>query len=100
MGGGNRYTWDALGYTEAPDNYLDRYNYTLNIRENWDITRTNYKDAWRYDTSMCYFPEVDFSNVQDFSGTFANSGLVYLENIDFGNVTNMGETFLRMLSNS
>lgn len=90
--GGNSFS--VIGYTEVPQYIQDGIDYAKTIYDNWDASITNRMNAFKNDTQLVYFPQVDTSNVTNMSSMFSTCTILqYVPSIDTSNVTNMSNMF-------
>lgn len=82
--------WSEIGYSETPQNILDDFDYSKDIKDNWDSSVTNLSNKFNQDKNLIYMPFVDTSNATNMSGFFSGcSNLKELPLLNTGNVTNM-----------
>lgn len=82
--------WSELGYEDTPKNILDDFDYSKDIKDNWDSSVTNLSNKFNQDKNLIYMPIVDTSNATNMSGFFSGcSNLKGLPLLNTGNVTNM-----------
>ena len=87
-GGSGGLDWSALGYDDIPQSIQDGYDYSTQIKNNWDSTITNYGNKFQNNTNLKYMPLVDTSNGTNFSNMF--DGCTYLESIPKLNLNSLG----------
>ena len=82
--------WSGIGYTETPQSILDEFNYSKNIKDNWDITQTSLVGKFTNDTTLKYMPLVDTSNVTNMQNCFFScTNLEVIPLLNTSNVTSM-----------
>lgn len=86
--------WSELGYSETPQNILDDFDYSKDIKDNWDSSVTNLSNKFNQDLNLIYMPLVDTSNATNMSGFLSGcSNLKDLPLLNTGNATNMQGMF-------
>lgn len=94
--GGGGLNWSAIGYSEEPESIEEDYNYSKNIYDNWDTTRTSYGNLYYNNSNLVFFPLVDTSAGTNFQTMF--SGCVSLQTMPLINTSN-GTVFSSMFQN-
>lgn len=93
-GGGGGLDWSAIGYSGEPQAIIDGYNYAVEIKNNWDATKTAFGSIFNFDYKLVIMPSIDSSNltsmISAFYGCYALT-TVALFNIE--NVTSTRECF-------
>lgn len=86
--------WSEIGYTNTPQEILDDFTYSKNIKDNWDSSTTSLASKFVNDKTLKYMPVIDTSNVTDMQQCFsACNNLKILPLLDTSNVTNMQQCF-------
>lgn len=95
QGSGGGLDFSVIGYDETPDKLVADLNYSKDIYDNWDASVTNREDAFKDDTKLVFFPNVDTSNVTTMENMFSNCSnmLSFPTKLNTSNVTNMNEMF-------
>lgn len=65
--------WTQLGYESAPSAVLEGFDYGMQIKNTWDASVINRKNAFRDNNYIRFFPIVDTSNIVDASLMFNGS---------------------------
>ena len=93
-GGGGEPDWSEIGYSGAPQNILDAFDYSKTIYANWDDTQTNLAGKFSGDTQLIYMPLVDTSSATNMSNMLSGcTRLEYMPLINTSGVTDMGSMF-------
>lgn len=86
--------WTKLGYDGAPIAVMNGFEYSEQIKTNWDETITNRNNAFRDSVLIRFFPEVDTSNIQNASYMFNGAkSLVSVDNLELPDCTNARNMF-------
>lgn len=86
--------WSEIGYSETPQNILDDFNYSKDIKDNWDSSVTNLSNKFSSDTQLVYMPLVDTSNATNINSMFNScSNLKIVPLLNISNVTDMRYAF-------
>lgn len=86
--------WSEIGYEDTPDSVLDSFNYSKNIKDNWNSEITSMNSTYSGNTDIVYMPLVDTSNVNKMNYTFMNCTLLsYVALLDTSRVTEMQRLF-------
>lgn len=87
--------WSEIGYTDTPESIIDYFNYSKNIKDNWDSSQTNLQNKFNQDTTLRFMPVVDTSNATNMDGFVSGCyNLVVFPALDTSNVTTMFSMFL------
>ena len=90
QGGGGDLDWSVIGYDEIPQSLIDDYNYSLEIKNNWDSSITSAQAQFSGNKKITYMPFVNTSNINNFSYMFSNcSSLTYIPLLDTSNGINL-----------
>lgn len=82
--------WSEIGYEDTPQSILDDFDYSKNIKDNWDNTQTNLASKFNNDTTLKYMPLVDTSNATNMQGCFFGcTNLEMIPLLNTSNVTNI-----------
>lgn len=91
--------WSELGYTETPQSILNDFNYSKNIKDNWNSSETNLKNKFLNNTDLKYMPLVDTSNATSFYSCFQGcNNLTNIPLLNTSNVTTMASCFYNCYS--
>ena len=71
-GGGSGFPpdWSVIGYTNTPPDIIEKFNYSKNIKDNWDASQTNLSSKFAGNLDLVYMPLVDTSNATNVVGMF------------------------------
>lgn len=87
-GGSGGLDWTALGYSGTPQALQEDYDYSLQIKNNWNGSKLT------SDIKLVYMPLVDCSNITDASQFFYScSYLHYVPALNMTSVTNCNNMF-------
>lgn len=82
--------WSEIGYEDTPQSILIDFDYSKNIKDNWDNTQTSLSNKFNNDTTLKYMPLVDTSNVTNMQGCFFGcTNLEIIPLLNTSNVTNI-----------
>ena len=86
--------WSEIGYSETPQNILDDFDYSKDIKDNWNSGATSLASKFSYNTTLKYMPLVDTSSATNMNSMFEGcSNLLKIALLDTSNVTRMQSTF-------
>lgn len=86
--------WSEIGYSETPQNILDDFDYSKDIKENWNSGATSLANKFSYNTTLKYMPLVDTSNTTNMNSMFEGcSNLLKVPLLDTSKVTKMQSMF-------
>ncbi len=86
--------WSEIGYEDTPDSVLDSFNYSKNIKDNWNSEITSMNSKYSGNTDIVFMPLVDTSNVNKMNYTFMNCTLLSsVALLDTSRVTEMQRLF-------
>lgn len=86
--------WSEIGYEDTPEDIINAFNYSKNIKDNWNSSITTLYYVYYNDKNLVYMPPVDTTNVTNISYAFYNcSNLKEIPLLDTTNVTNMQSAF-------
>lgn len=86
--------WGEIGYSETPQNILDDFDYSKDIKDNWDSSVTNLARKFSYNTTLKYMPLVDTSSATNMNSMFEGcSNLLKVPLLDTSKVTRMQSMF-------
>jgi len=87
--------WSELGYSETPQNILDDFDYSKDIKDNWDGSGVaNLSSKFSYNTTLKYMPLVDTSSATNMNSMFEGCGnLLEVALLDTSKVTRMQSMF-------
>lgn len=92
--------WTLLGYEDVPERLLDEFNYSKEIKDNWDSSQTSLRDKFSYDDNLVYMPFVDTSNATTMRGMFNECrSLTTIPLLNTSNVTDMQTMFYTSTNN-
>ena len=93
-GGGGYPDWSEIGYENAPPKFINTFNYSKEIYDNWDATVTSLNDKFRNNNNLIYMPLVNTSNVNTMNDMFNScTKLTTIPLLDTSNVTRMERMF-------
>ena len=85
---GSGLDWTAIGYSGEPIDIEEIYNYSLQIKNNWDASQTSLQSKFQDDKELMFFPLVDTSNATTTRSMFQYcSSLRVVPLINTSNVT-------------
>ena len=86
--------WSEIGYSETPQNILDDFDYSKDIKDNWNSGATSLASKFSYNTALKYMPLVDTSNATNMNSMFEGcSNLLEVALLDTSKVTRMQSMF-------
>lgn len=86
--------WSELGYSETPQNILYDFDYSKDIKDNWNSGATSLASKFSYNTTLKYMPLVDTSNATNMNSMFEGcSNLLKVALLDTSKVTRMQSMF-------
>ena len=93
-GGGGYPDWSEIGYENAPPKFINTFNYSKEIYDNWDATVTSLSRKFQNDYNLVYMPLVDTGNVNNMNDMFNScTRLTTIPLLDTSNVTEMERMF-------
>ena len=95
-GGGTDTRWQQIGYEEEPKSVQDGIDYAKEIYDNWDATIDSRVNAFKDDTNLVYFPNVNVENITNTASMFVRCyRLQYIDISHFNtsSLTNMSNMF-------
>ena len=82
--------WSEIGYSETPQNILDDFDYSKDIKDNWNSGATSLASKFSYNKTLKYMPLVDTSSVTNMNSMFSNcTNLTTIPELNTSNVTKM-----------
>lgn len=86
--------WSEIGYDETPQQVINNFNYSKEIKNNWDENVVILKNRFYNDRSLIYMPLVGTSKATDMQSMFYGcTSLTSIPKLDTSNVTNMRTMF-------
>ena len=86
--------WSEIGYDNTPENIINSFNYSKEIKNTWDNNVINLKNKFYNNKNLVYMPLVDTSKVTDMGGMFRScTSLINIAQLDTSKVTDMGGMF-------
>ena len=86
--------WSEIGYSETPQNILDNFDYSKDIKDNWNSGATSLASKFSYNTTLKYMPLVDTSSATNMNSMFEGcSNLLKVPLLDTSKVTRMQSMF-------
>ena len=86
--------WSEIGYDNTPENIIDSFNYSKEIKNTWDNNVINLRNKFYNNKNLVYMPLVDTSKVTNMNGMFNScTSLISVPLLDTSTVTDMGGMF-------
>lgn len=86
--------WSEIGYEDTPQNILDDFNYSKDIKDNWNSGATSLASKFSYNKVLKYMPLVDTSSATNMNSMFEGcSNLLEVALLDTSKVTRMQSMF-------
>ena len=86
--------WSEIGYSETPQNILDDFDYSKDIKDNWNSGATSLASKFSYNTTLKYMPLVDTSSATNMNSMFEGcSNLLEVALLNTSKVTRMQSMF-------
>lgn len=86
--------WSEIGYDNTPENIINSFNYSKEIKNTWDNNVINLRNKFYSNKNLVYMPLVDTSKVTNMNGMFNGcSSLLSVPLLDTSKVTDMGSMF-------
>lgn len=86
--------WSKIGYENTPQAILDDFDYSKDIKDNWNSGATSLASKFRYNTVLKYMPLVDTSSATNMNSMFEGcSNLLKVPLLDTSKVTRMQSMF-------
>lgn len=87
--------WSEIGYSETPQNILSDFDYSKDIKDNWNGSGVaNLSRKFSYNTTLKYAPLVDTSSATNMNSMFEGcNNLLKVPLFDTGKVTTMQSMF-------
>lgn len=70
--GGGEPNWEQIGYEETPQTLLETFDYSKNIYDNWDNTRTDLSRMFYNNNTLEYVPKITATNITTCTNMFQN----------------------------
>ena len=86
--------WSEIGYSETPQAILDDFDYSKDIKDNWNSGATSLASKFSYNKTLKYMPLLDTSSVTNMTTMFENcTNLTVIPELNTSNVTDMSWMF-------
>lgn len=86
--------WTLLGYDGVPQEVLDDFAYSKQVKDNWDSSQTSLNSKFSMDYDLVYMPMVDTSNATNMYSMFSSCiNLKTIPMLNTSNVTDMQNMF-------
>ena len=86
--------WSEIGYSETPQSILNDFDYSKDIKDNWNSGATSLASKFSYNTTLKYMPLVDTSSATNMNSMFEGcSNLLKVPLLDTSKVTRMQSMF-------
>jgi len=86
--------WTLIGYSTTPTSVIDNFNYTKDIYDNWDSSKTDLTSKFVNNKTLYYLPFIDTSNATIFASFCQRcDNLVEIPLLNTSNATNMASMF-------
>lgn len=82
--------WSQLGYLDTPQSLIDDFNYSKQIKDNWDSAQTNLTRKFSNNSQLKFMPYVDTTNANDMRYMFNSCSI--LEEVPLLNTENVTST--------
>lgn len=86
--------WNEIGYDNTPENIINSFNYSKEIKNTWDNNVINLRNKFYSNKNLVYMPLVDTSKATNMNNMFNGcSSLMSVPLLDTSQVTDMGGMF-------